>query len=82
MCLHENILYENVFVLCKFYMVKISFSYCIELPSGTGILPMKFFQLYKDVVQRKTYFKAFEVCKHILNKPIHICYRTQLYYRN
>lgn len=33
----------------------------------------KFSQLHVGVVQRASYFKAFEVCEHPLNKPIHTC---------
>lgn len=69
-----------VYEFCK---LKLNFSWCIKLPSGAGALPIKFFQIYVDVVVRELYFRAFEVHKHAsltnLFIFVPVCKANQLY---
>lgn len=67
----------------EFCKLKLNFSWCIKLPSEAGTLPIKFFQIHEDVVEREPYFRAFEVCKHTyLTNPfsfVLVCKANQLY---
>lgn len=61
MCLHENLLYGNVFIFCEFYMIKVNFFHRLTQQNRNTtneILPT-----VRECSQENNLFFSLEVCK-------------------